>query len=248
MVGEKRKRRKRLKFIVGCFFSLACLLLLATVVAVKLFTVENIEVVGNKLYDNQVIEDAVLNDEYSWNSLYVYFKHRFFEPEVIPFVDTMEVSLSPPHTIQIQVYEKGILGYLYLDDLGQNVYFDKDGIVIETSFDIIKNVPKITGIQVEQIVLFEKLPIKEKNTLKNLLSLTQMLKKYRLIPDAINYDATDGYILTYANAQVLLGQVKNLNEKIVRLSYIMPELEGQNGVLHLENWTENTTDITFEKK
>lgn len=27
----------------------------------------------------------------------------------------------------------------------------------------------------------------------------------------------------------------------------MPNLEGLTGILHLEDWTEDTTDITFEK-
>jgi len=36
-------------------------------------------------------------------------------------------------------------------------------------------------------------------------------------------------------------------KKILRLSYIMPKLEGQTGTLHLESWTEDTTDISFEK-
>lgn len=48
----------------------------------------------------------VLNDEYSWNSLYVDLKYRFVDIGEVPFVDTMEVSLDNPHTVHIKVYEK----------------------------------------------------------------------------------------------------------------------------------------------
>ena len=53
--------------------------------------------------------------------------------------------------------------------------------------------------------------------------------------------------MSYGEITVLIGQAQNLNEKVVRLSHIMPKLDGQKGTLHLESWTENTTDIAFEK-
>ena len=51
---------------------------------------------GNELYSSTQIENMVLNDEYSWNSLYVDLKYRFVDIREVPFVDTMEVSLDNP--------------------------------------------------------------------------------------------------------------------------------------------------------
>ena len=59
-----------------------------------------------KAYD-ETIENVVLNDKYSWNSLYVFAKYRFKKPESIPFVDTMDITLKSPHKLHIKVYEKG---------------------------------------------------------------------------------------------------------------------------------------------
>ena len=42
-----------------------------------------------------------------------------------------------------------------------------------------------------------------------------------------------------------LGDTEELTEKVVRLEKIMPNLEGLSGTLHMEDWTEDTTDITF---
>ena len=39
---------------------------------------------------------------------------------------------------------------------------------------------------------------------------------------------------------------KYLDEKIMRLQYILPTINGQAGILHLENWTPESTDIVFE--
>lgn len=248
MIREKRKKKRKHKAFAIVFLTLVLLAAIAAVIVVKVFTVENVVVKGNEHYENKMIKQWVLNDEYSWNTLYVYLKYRFQEPEKIPFVDTMEITMQLPHTIEIQVYEKGILGYVYLSSLGQNAYFDKDGFVVETSSEIMEGVPKVSGLSVDSVVLYEKLPIKGKSVLKNLLSLTQMLKKYEMVPDNILYGEDKTYTLEYGEVKVLLGTAEDFGDKILRLSYILPELEGMSGKLHLENWTENTTDISFEKE
>ena len=183
MVREKRRRKKRLKAIGMAVLILALLLAIAILVVVKVFTVEKVKVTGNEHYPDETMADWLLDDEYCWNSLYVYFKYKFVEPAEMPFVDSMEVSLESPHTLSIKVYEKALLGRVYIDALGQNAYFDKDGFVVELSSEVIEGIPVISGLDVEKIVLYEKLPIKGKNILKNLLSLTQMLKKYEQVPE-----------------------------------------------------------------
>ena len=244
---EKRKKKKRWKIRLAVFLILLLLLAIGALMVVKVFTVKKVEMTGNDHCSDEIIQEWVLRDEYSWNSLYVYLKNKFVEPEEIPFVDTMEVSLKSPHVLKIKVYEKGLLGCVYMESLGQNAYFDKDGLVIEMSSDVIAGVPRVTGLDVKEIVLYEKLPIKEKNVLKNLLVLTQSLKKYELVPENINYSKDGCYTVSYDDINVLLGRAQHLNEKILRLSYIMPQLEDLKGTLHLESWTEDTTDISFEK-
>lgn len=243
--GIKRKSWKTVGYV---FLILLLLAGSGAVIVLKVFTVEKVKVTGNHHYPDETMEEWLLDDEHCWNSLYVYFKYKFVEPEEMPFVDNMEISLKSPHVIEIKVYEKALVGRVYIDALGQNAYFDKDGFVVEMSSEVIEGIPKVGGLDVEQIVLYEKLPIKEDSVLKNLLSLTQMLKKYNLAPKNIKYNSEGTYTLKYDDVTVLLGQAQKLNEKIVRLSYILPKLEGQKGILHLESWTENTTNIAFEKK
>ena len=131
----------------------------------NVFTVENVVVEGNELYSSTQIENMVLNDEYSWNSLYVDLKYRFVDIGEVPFVDTMEVSLDNPHTVHIKVYEKGMLGYLYINSIGQNAYFDERQMAIRnkdyaTTFsvrnmskdiDICRRLAKTEGVQAESL-------------------------------------------------------------------------------------------------
>ena len=216
-------------------------------IVMNVFTVENVVVEGNELYSSTQIENMVLNDEYSWNSLYVDLKYRFVDIGEVPFVDTMEVSLDNPHTVHIKVYEKGMLGYLYINSIGQNAYFDKDGFVVETSTEVIDGVPKITGISCEEVVLYEKLQLENSDILRDLLNLTQTLKKYNLLPDEIQYDSNMEPVLYYGTIQVKIGSEDNLSQKVVRLSIILPQLDGLSGTLHLETWTPETTDIIWDR-
>lgn len=246
MIREERKRKKRRKIGLIIFLILILLIVAAVLVVWKVFTVKNVIVEGNELYSAEQIERLVLNDEYSWNSLYVDLKYRFLETGEVPFVDTMEVSLDDPHTIRISVYEKGILGSFYIEEIGQNAYFDKDGFVVETSTDEIEGVPKITGITCNEVVLYERLPLENDEVLRNLLSLTQTLKKYNLLPEVINYDENLQPTMKYDNIQVIIGSEEYLSQKVVRLSAILPQLSGLSGTLHLETWTSDTTDIVFD--
>lgn len=247
MIREKRRRKKRRKIFGLVFLNILLLLAIGALIVVKVFTVEQVAVTGNELYDDAMIQECVLNDKYSWNTLYVYLKYRFKEPEAIPFVDTMEISMKLPHTINIHVYEKGLLGYVTIDSLGQNAYFDKDGIVVETSAEVIEGIPRIEGMPVESVVLYEQLPI-ESRVRKELLGLTQTLKKYGLVPDSIRYGADKTYTLMYGSIFVQLGAADNFSDKILRVKEILPKLEEMSGTLHLESWTEQTTDIIFEQK
>lgn len=247
MIKEERRRKKRRK--IGLYILLILILLIAAgvFIVMNVFTVENVAVEGNELYSSTQIENMVLNDEYSWNSLYVDLKYRFVDIGEVPFVDTMEVSLDNPHTVHIKVYEKGMLGYLYINSIGQNAYFDKDGFVVETSTEVIDGVPKITGISCEEVVLYEKLQLENSDILRDLLNLTQTLKKYNLLPDEIQYDSNMEPVLYYGTIQVKIGSEDNLSQKVVRLSIILPQLDGLSGTLHLETWTPETTDIIWDR-
>lgn len=247
MIREERRKAKRRKNVLGIILGILIFLALAVLIVLKVFCVRKIVVEGNELYDSSVIEKAVLNDKYSWNSLYVFIKYKFVDTKEIPFIDTMEISLEDPQTLHINVYEKGIMGYLYISSIDENAYFDKDGIVVETSSQVIEGTPQVVGISCDQVVLYEKLPIAGAK-LREILTLTQALRRNSLIPDSITYGVDNEPELAYGDIVVKMGSLELLTQKVERLAKIKPKLNGMKGTLHLENWTEETTNIVFDKK
>ena len=92
-IKEQRKRKKRRRIGICIFLVVLMLFALAALIVVKVFTVQNVVVEGNSLYSADQIKNMVLDDDYSWNSLYVDLKYRFVDVGEVPFVDTMEISL-----------------------------------------------------------------------------------------------------------------------------------------------------------
>jgi cell division protein FtsQ len=247
MIREERRRKKRRKAALVALLILLLLTGAAVLVVWKVFTVEQVVVEGNELYSDEQIKSLLLDDEYCWNSLYVYFRYRIRGTGEVPFVDSMEVSLDNPHTVHVFVYEKGMIGCLPISSIGQYAYFDKDGFVVETSSSEIPDVPKVTGIDCSEVVLYEQLPLENDSVLTSLLGLTQTLDKYNLSPGEIHYDSALEPTLYFDGVEVVMGGDDYLTQKIVRLSVILPQLSGLSGTLHLELWTPDSTDIVFDR-
>ena len=158
----------------------------------------------------------------------------------------MEVSILNRTKVKIKVYEKDIIGYIR--HLGYNLYFDKEGIVVESSKEQLEGIPRIKGIAFDKVELYKKLPVEKEDVFKKILSLTKLLAKYEIAPDSINFSKDLSVTLSFEDANVLLGKDIENDEKIVKLKQLLPDLKGMKGTLHLENYNEDTKNITFKKE
>lgn len=243
---KKKKKKRKMPLFLKVLIAFVVTIIIAFIVICNVFTVKNVKVEGNTLYSNEKIKKTILNDEKSWNTLYVYLKYCVKDTEDMPFIDTMEVEMKNPHTLNIEVYEKGILGYIYIPSINSNAYFDKDGIVVEISKRIIPNVPKVEGLSCAKVVQYEKLPVKS-DKLIDLLALTRAIKKYKIPPDSISYADEDAPVLKYNEVLVTLGKTVEYTPKIERVCQILKTVKDLKGTLHLEKWSSDNTNIVFEK-
>lgn len=243
MIKEKRKQKKKRKKTLIFLLVFLGVFAILIYIAVEGFTIKQVEVDGNALYTDKQIKDSVLNDEYSWNALYVTLKYRLFPVKEMPFIDEMEIELLSMHKIRINVYEKAIIGYLEANN--QNVYFDKEGFVVEISKRLIEDVPSVEGLQCQKVVVYEKLNLDDNTALPLLLTFSQQLQKYDLSPDTIEFHSGHKLSADFGELTIQLGDSDYLVEKVMRLDAIMPSLLGKSGTLHLENWTPFTKDVVF---
>ena len=210
------------------------------------YTVTNIYVSGNTHYTNEEIIDMVLDDRPSHNSLFLSLKYRDKSIENIPFIEKVDVDIISKDTIRINVYEKAIAGYFA--HLGRYMYFDRDGIVVESSYETSDEVPEVMGLNFDYIIMYEKLPTPNEEVFEEVLDITQLLSKYNLKADKIFFDSEYNVYLYFGGVEVSLGTRDFIDEKIIQLQYILPELEGKNGILEMKDFDEGTKNITFEEK
>ena len=216
----------------------------AALVVVSVFRVQNVSVEGNVHYTSEEIEAMVLTDRLSYNSLYLSLKYRNKEIRDIPFIETMSVRVDSPDSITIHVYEKSVAGYV--EYMGRYMYFDRDGIVVESSETRTEGIPQVTGIRFDHVVLYEALPVKNTDIFQEILSITQMLSKHQITTDKIYFNESNEITLYFDNIRAKLGK-DNLEEKVMRLEQILPNLSGESGVLDLQNYSEDRKNVTFQK-
>ncbi len=238
---KERKITSRHMAIAGAAVLIFCIFLLV----MDRYTVETITVEGNVHYTNDEIVDMVIKNKLDHNSLYLSLKYRKKGIKGIPFIEKMSVDILAPDTIKITVYEKAVAGYI--EYLGKYMYFDKDGIIVETSDKKTAGIPQITGLEFEYVVLHEILPIKNTTIFQSILDITQLLSKYEISAEKIYFDKNEQMTLYFENIRVRLGDISNIDDKLTRLKAILPELEGEKGILRMENYEEGMKNITFNR-
>lgn len=242
MDGKVRaKRRKKNKAL----FLVVTVLLVFLLWGVFGLRIKEIQVSGNDHYSKEEVSAMIRKEGMVDNTLFVYLKYKMFKEETVPFIDKIDLTFVDIHTLSAEVYEKKIVGYF--EYLGSYLYFDKDGIIVESSSDLIEGIPQITGLKFHSVELYKELPVESDEIFDEILSLTQALSKYEIVPDKVFIDSELDITLYFENAKVLMGKNKLIDEKMSRLKSILPNLEGLSGKLHMEDFTKETKDITFEK-
>jgi len=208
------------------------------------YRVTKVKVEGNEHYSDEEIKSMILGGGMSENSLFLSLKYRDKDISDIPFIESMSVEVLAPDSIQILVYEKALAGCV--ESLGNYIYFDREGIVVEISDDKTPGIPMVVGLRIGSFALGEVLPVDDVAIFGDILSITQLMSEYEINATKIYFDKSENLTLYFDDARVLLGEDKQMEEKLMLLKNILPSLEGKKGVLRLENYDENTKNVTFE--
>lgn len=231
------------KIIIG---SLAALMAAGIIFFFTYYRVEHVEVMGSSHYTEAEIKEMILRGPLASNSILAPMLYSTKDAGDIPFVEGFSVTQMNRNTIVISVKEKQPVGCIpYLDSY---VYFDRNGIFIESSRERDEKVPYFDGIQVDHVIKDEKLPIKGTTVLNTAVALATIFEKNQMIPDHIQFDQSYQISLVYGDITVQLGKDKFLEDKMSRVIAILPKISGQKGILHLETVTDSVKTVTFERE
>ena len=155
------------KHHIGAGIAVAVVLLLA--ILLLSVQIQNVTVTGSDRYSAKQVEDLLFTGRWGKNSAHAYFSDRFRPHIQIPFVEDYKIVFHNPFNVEVIIYEKSIVGYVsYMSSF---MYFDKDGIVVESSGSQLPGVPWITGMEFGRIILHRPLPVDDKNIFEEILNL-----------------------------------------------------------------------------
>ncbi len=229
------------------WFILAVAAVSAAVVLLSV-NIREVTVTGNSRYTEEEIVDMLFQKDLDWNSVYAFLREKTQEHISIPFVEDYQLDFASPFKVEVIVHEKSVVGYVsYMESY---MYFDKDGIVVESTDEALPGIPEVTGLQFGEIVLHRPLPVEDSRVFEEILNLTQLLSLRKLQVDAIRYNSKGEADLYINHVEVVLGDSSQMDGKISLLANMMPQIEGLEGTLYLDNYDENNGDqvSTFRKK
>ena len=119
--------------------------------------------------------------------------------------------------------------------------------MVETSEEETPGIPQVTGLSFDHVILHEKLPVENEDVFDEILNITQLLSKYSMTVDKIFFDSDYQVTLVFGDARIALGSKGDLDEKIMKLQHILPNLEGKSGTLDMRDYNEDTKTYSFEQ-
>lgn len=242
---KKRRKKKKSRFwhylyaIVVMFLTVANI----TLATLLLTHTQNIQVTGTKYSTKSEITSWIKEDPLTTNSLYTYFKFRSGSYNLPIYLEGVTVKLAAPWSVKVAVREKSIIGCMIM---GQSyVYFDADGLVLQKTASYDETVPLIEGMEIEEAGQYEKLKVNNEKVFDCVVEISKEIEKHELFPDRLVWDE-DGMNLYFEQICVKIGK-SNFDEKVLQLTPILEKLEGESGILHLEHYTSDSSNISFEK-
>ncbi len=208
------------------------------------FKLTDIEVVGCDMASAEQIRKDYESRLKFVNTLELMVRSKFDNECDVPFVAKTDIEYVSKNKVKIQVYEKSVAGCIqYMENY---IYFDKDGIVLETAHEKFEDVPYIKGLKVKSWEYGEELPLDDKKKFNLILNITQLIYKYGLVIDGIQFTQEDEIILHYNNIEIELGDGSNLAVQMMNLGSILDGLNGQKGVLYMKEFNEENSTASFK--
>lgn len=200
------------------------------------FQLKNITVTGTMRYNDDEIIERLVYSEADSNTLLFYLKYKYFMDIRVPFVEKMSFELVDIHSVDIKVYDKKIIGCI--DFMGDYLYFDKDGIIVESTSSRLENIPLVKGLKYQKIVLNEKLEVQKEELFDVILNLTQQIEKREIKVDTIIFNNDYEVTVVSGDIKALLGRRSTYDEILAKLKNIILKSDGRKLTIDMRSNTE----------
>ena len=228
----------------------AGLLVLAALLLVR---VDRVQITGNQFYTQEELETLLFPGSLDRSPAVIWLRQKTGRHPEIPFVERYTVRLTGLTGVQVTLYEKSMIGYVEFS--GSFLYFDPDGLIVESASERYGTLPRITGLDFDYAVLRQTLPVEDPKVFTEIQQISQYLEgqevawgeETRLLGDLLDQiDFTGGQITCcFGDIRVFLGTADSLEGKLREMKDILPQLYGRSGTLYLNTYQENVADPSY---
>lgn len=229
---------RQMLLILGALFCMA-----VGIWSFNWFRLKNITVEGLTRYTKEEFQDKIT--EGVWNSVTPLFcLSDTVAQKTIPFIECYEIEYVDQQTARVIVHEKRVTGCVVV--MGRYMYFDKDGIIVESLDYQAEGIPVITGLEFREIVLYQKLQTQKESLFDTILQLTKLVEQQGITVQEIAFDSGYEVTLYIGENIVLLGKKTNYDEAVNALRGILASLEGRTGTLDMRNYSKEQEDVILK--
>ena len=133
-------KRKKVLAVAVVF----AVLLLAALIFTLAFSMKKITIQGCEYYSEEDIRNKLVTEPADRNTLLFYLRYQMGHGNTIPFIQQIDVEIKSASSVLVRVYEKRMTGCV--KNMNEYIYFDKDGIVLQSMDEKRTEVPVVTGI------------------------------------------------------------------------------------------------------
>lgn len=210
------------------------------------FSIKNIEISGNDTYTEYELMDAMKKDGYVGNTLLMIVENQLFGQTYLPFVEKVTMSYDDTHVLKVKVKEKLRAGVFQYGD--KYVYFNEEGIALESRNTLFSGVPVVTGVEFSKMKLKKKIPAKD-NYFRTIVAITKKIAAWELDISEIHFDGEDDITLYSSKYKIYLGSSAYLDGKMSRISSILDAVSKKHkkGTIDMHLYTDEKPVITYKK-
>ncbi len=204
---------------------------------IVLFKADNIIISGNEMCDENVVKEYYTEGPLGDNTAVIWLKDKLGLYEDLPFIREHDIDITGRNTVKIQVYEKSLIACFYY--MGQYIYFDKDGLILETSDKQFKNIPCIEGVSFSNFTLNEKIEVANEGQIDAILDLSELINHYEMKIKKISFNNNNEVTLYCGKIKVFLGNRQLYDQQIASVSDVLKQAkkQGLSGTIDLKNYS-----------
>lgn len=197
--------------------------------------IRTVKVEGSRIYSDQQIIQSAMADKYAYHSLYFLIESRIRGVKCLPFTQEIEVEWHGISSITLHVYDKTISGCVKY--MGQYIYFDKDGIVLQSLNKTMDGVPVVTGIKFGKFAINQAFDVDDDTLFETIMNLSQLISHYQVAVDQIQFKGKKVYLYS-GKVKVSLGEKSFYDDDMAALSSVLAKTSEKklSGTINMERF------------